>query len=116
MKIEIPRNAVAVAMDYTGCGQLISAVRFFPEKNIVQPQLQLVTNPTSKKFGQWRQMGVIRTQANAQEFISRKTGQAKRIFIVTPDHRFIQIWDKEDGTVKPEDVQLEEVKNEDPSA
>lgn len=120
MKIQIPRDAVAVAIDYNGNAKHITAVRIIPEKNCVIPQFQLNANPTSKYFGQWKQVASFRTQANAQRFISDKTKTAARLWFVTADRRFVDMWERPDGFVKAGDIQLaaeivlaEETKDED---
>ncbi|ECB2088215.1 hypothetical protein EVH07_11940 [Salmonella enterica subsp. enterica serovar Newport] len=106
MKIQIPRDAVAVAIDYTGNAKHITAVRLIPEKNCVIPQFQLNANPSSKDFGQWLQAAPFRTQTNAQMFISGKTHTAARLWFVTADRRFVDMWERPMGFVKAEDIQL----------
>lgn len=116
MKILIPRDAVAIAIDYKGDAKVINAVRYYPEDNRVIPQFQLNTNPASKDFGQWRQVGLVRTNANAQAFIADRSNKAKRMWVVTSDKRFVDIWNSEFGPITAEQVQLvpaEEAKNED---
>ncbi|YP_009966793.1 hypothetical protein HYQ27_gp071 [Salmonella phage Se-J] len=106
MKILIPRNAVAIAVDYRGDANMINAVRYYPEQNKIIPQFQLNTNPSSKDFGAWRQIGLARTQVNAQHFISEKTKTAKQIWLVTNDRRFLPIWSLGQPVVSPEEIQL----------
>lgn len=106
MKIEIPRDAVAIAIDYKGDAKHITAVRYIPEDNTVIPQFQLNANPKSKDFGQWRQLGLFRTESNAQMFIADKTRTAARLWVVTADRRFVDIWDRTQGQVKAADIQL----------
>lgn len=115
MKITIPRNAVAVAIDYNGNAKQITAVRLIPEKNCVIPQYQLNANPSSKDFGKWRQVAPFRNETNAQRFIEAKTRTAARLWFVTADRRFIDMWERPMGAVKAEDIQLaavEEAKDE----
>ncbi|QFR58438.1 hypothetical protein [Salmonella phage FrontPhageNews] len=113
MKILIPRNVVAVAIDYRGDAKMINAVRYYPEQNKIVPQFQLNTNPSSKDFGAWRQIGLARTQVNAQHYISEKTKTAKQIWVVSNDRRFLPIWSLGQPVLNPEDIQLEaEVKDD----
>lgn len=109
MKILIPRDAVAIAIDYKGDAKMINAVRYYPEDNRVIPQFQLNTNPASKDFGQWRQVGLVRTNANAQAFIADRSNKAKRMWVVTSDKRFVDIWNSAFGPVTADQVQLEPV-------
>lgn len=106
MKIEIPRDAVAVAIDYNGNAQHITAVRLIPERNSIIPQFQLNANPVSKDFGQWKQAAPFRSETNAQRFISDKTRTAARLWFVTADRRFVDMWERPMGFVKAEDIQL----------
>lgn len=105
-RIELPSNAIAIAIDYKGDGKSITAVRYIPEDNKVIPQFQLNANPASKDYSQWRQIGLVRTQQNAQVFIAAKTKKAKRLWVITKDLRFVDIWEKSQGVIAPENIQL----------
>lgn len=117
MKVEVPSDIVAVAIDYKGDARNITAVRYIPSENRIIPQFQLNANPSSKDFGRWAQVGMFRTDVNAQHFIASKTKTAARIWFVTNTKRFIEIWDRNMGVrLNPEDIQLarvEEAKDED---
>lgn len=104
--IEIPRDTMALAIDYKGNGQNITAVRYMPEANKIIPQFQLNANPASKDFGHWCQLGLFQMATNAQIFIAAKTKKAKRLWAITKDHKFVEVWVKDDGEVKPEQVVL----------
>lgn len=110
MKIIIPRNAVALAIDYKGDAQHITAVRLYPEEHRIIPQFQLNANPVSKDFGCWRQIGLYRNSVNAETFIAKKTRTAARLWVITPDKRFVDIWERGQGAVDAADVQLAPVK------
>ena len=119
MNITIPRDAVAIAIDYKGDAKHITAVRLIPEDNCVIPQFQLNANPSSKDFGRWQQVGLARSQTNAQKFIADKTRTAARLWFVTADKRFVDMWERPMGVVKAEDIQLapvEEAKDENQTA
>lgn len=116
MKIIIPKDTVALAIDYVGDAQQITAVRYQPEQNKIVPQFQLNTNQRSKDFGQWRQVGLFQMATNAQVFIAAKTKKAKRLWAVTSDRRFVDLWDKSHGVVQAADVVLEEVKSNESSS
>lgn len=106
MNITIPRDAVAIAIDYKGDAKHITAVRLIPEDNCVIPQFQLNANPSSKDFGRWQQVGLARSKTNAQKFIADKTRTAARLWFVTADKRFVDMWERPMGVVKAEDIQL----------
>lgn len=105
--ITIPRDTVAIAIDYKGNSKHFTAVRCMPEENKIVPQFQLNCNELSKDFGQWRQIGLFTMATNAQIFIASKTKTAKGLWAVTKDRRFVLLWDASQGVVEAQDVVLE---------
>lgn len=115
MKIVMPREAVGLAVDYKGDAKSITVVRLIPEENAIVPQFQLNANPSSKDFGRWQQVGLVRSKTNAQKFIADKTRTAARLWFVTADRRFVDIWERGQGLLEAGDIQLapvEEAKDE----
>lgn len=104
MKIVIPKDAVGIAVDYNGDSNHLTVVRFLPEENKVIPQFQLNANPVSNQFGEWCQVGLVRSSTNAQHFISLKSRKAKRMWFVNTNRQFVDIWNKDQGFVLPENV------------
>ncbi|WPJ72087.1 hypothetical protein DEEACLCL_00070 [Salmonella phage CRW-SP2] len=114
MKIEIPLNAIAIAVDYKGDAQHITAVCLNAQNDIVIPTMQMNANPVSTRFGRWQNNSLLMVKRNARNFISDKTRTAARIWYISKDLRFIDIWQKGDGVVEPLEIDyVEEVKNAD---
>lgn len=112
MKIEIPIDAVAIAVDYKGDANHITAVYLNPESDIIIPTMQMNANPVSAQFGKWQNNSLLRVTRNARNFISDKTRTAVRMWYISKNLRFIDIWQKGDGVVEPLEISyVEEVKN-----
>lgn len=107
MNIVIPRDAIAIGIQYKGSPHTFVVVRYYPEQNLIVPQLQLNANPSSKDYGTWQRVGPVLSQRNAQQFIADKSRTAARMWYLKKELRFIDIWSAEDGLLSPGDIQLD---------
>lgn len=108
MKIEIPRNTIALAIDVEGTGNPDVAYRYNPFENKVIPVRQLVVNPVSAAFGRWRQTAFFTIAKNAQVMISEKSKtNTKRMWVVLDNMTFKEIWRSEMGPIEPGQIQVE---------
>lgn len=106
MKIVLPVDAIAIGIQYKGT-DAITVVRYYPEQNLIVPQMQLNANPSSKDYSTWQRVGPVLSQRNAQQFIADKSRTAARMWYLKKELRFMDIWSADDGLLQPGDIQLD---------